>query len=215
MLKKNQKILEILQQLYPNPRSELNFTNEYQLVVSVLLSAQCTDKKVNQVTPLLFNHYPGFVALRRARQTAIEKIIRPINYYKTKSKNLVALAKSVVEEFNGVLPKTFDQLTTLAGVGRKTANVVLGELGLAHTLPVDTHVFRVSKRLGLAGGATPEKVELELQAVFPSKHWRDLHHQLIFHGRRVCSAPRPKCSECRLNKFCEFYRHKVNPASMK
>ena len=204
MLKKTEKIVDILQRLYPDPRSELNFSNEYQLVVAVVLSAQCTDKKVNQVTPILFERYPNFVALMRARLESVEDIIRPINYYKTKAKNLIALSKLVHKEHADLLPRNFEDLIELAGVGRKTANVVLGELGVAHTLPVDTHVFRVSRRLGLASGATPETVEQELQKAFPSKLWRNMHHQLIYHGRRVCIAQRPKCGECALVKLCEY-----------
>ena len=208
MLKKTLKIVDLLQQLYPEPRSELNFKGEYQLVVAVLLSAQCTDKKVNQVTPSLFRHYPDFSALRCAKLQSVEEIIRPINYYRTKAKNLLALANAVDREFKGKLPKSFDQLIQLAGVGRKTANVVLGELGIAHTLPVDTHVLRVSNRLGLANASTPDKVEQQLRSVFPSTLWRNLHHQLIFHGRRVCIAQRPKCSECQLRKLCEYAKEK-------
>ena len=204
MLKKTEEIVAILQRLYPNPRSELNFSNEYQLIVAVVLSAQCTDKKVNQVSPILFERFPNFAALMRARLTNVEEIIRPINYYKTKAKNLIALSKLVHKAHANLLPRNFEELIALPGVGRKTANVVLGELGVAHTLPVDTHVFRVSKRLGLASAATPEKVELELQKIFPSDLWRNLHHQLIFHGRRVCIAQRPRCGECALIKLCGF-----------
>lgn len=204
MHKKPAKIAHILQQLYPQPRSELNFDNEFQLVVAVALSAQCTDKKVNQVTPILFKQFRNFKALSNAKVSSIEEIIRPINYYRTKSKNIIELSKVVDRNHNGSLPRNYEELIELPGVGRKTANVVLGELGVAHTLPVDTHVFRVARRLGLAVGTKPETVEQELQAIFPSEQWRNLHHQLIFHGRRVCIAQRPKCNECKLLKLCEF-----------
>jgi endonuclease-3 len=196
------KLLTIFEKLYPAPRSELDFTGEYQLLVAVVLSAQCTDRKVNQVTPELFERYPDFEALAGARLEELEGIIRPINYYKTKARNLIATGKRMVVEYKGALPVDRDGLVSLPGVGRKTANVVLSELGLGETFPVDTHVFRVSKRLGLAHGNTPEKVEQELMALFDSSSWRNLHHWLIFHGRRVCKAQNPYCAGCSLNTLC-------------
>jgi endonuclease III len=195
------KLLKIFVKLYPHPRSELNFKTHYQLIVSVILSAQCTDKKVNQVTPVLFKKYSSFAELGKARLNTVEKIIRPINYYKTKSKNIIAMAKIVDQELKGKLPKKHEELQKLPGVGRKTANVVLVEMG-KDALPVDTHVFRVSRRLGLAKGRNPDQVEDELKQEFKSEHWRNLHHWLIFHGRRVCKAQRPLCGECRLSDIC-------------
>ncbi|MCB9030218.1 MAG: endonuclease III [Deltaproteobacteria bacterium] len=200
--KTKEQLLQTLSKLYPKPASELNFKNNFQLLVSVVLSAQCTDKKVNDVTPHLFNQYPNFKALASAKLTDIEKIIRPINYYKTKSKNLINLSKMVEAEFSGKIPKQFEEILKLPGVGRKTANVVLGELGVIHTLPVDTHVFRVSKRLGLASGKNTDQVEEELKAQFDSSLWRNLHHWLILHGRRVCKAQNPVCSDCDIREIC-------------
>lgn len=196
------KLLKIFESIYPDPKSELNFSNSYQLWAAVLLSAQCTDKKVNQVTPILFEQFPDFKSLALAKQNQIEKIIRPINYYKTKSKHLIAGANLVVEKYNSKLPKTHHELTSIAGVGQKTANVILSELGLAKTFPVDTHVLRVSKRLGLASGKNPKTTEEELKLEFDQDLWRPLHHWLIFHGRRVCKAQNPNCTECQLNDFC-------------
>jgi len=196
------KILEILATLYPSPKSELYFTNEYELLVAVVLSAQCTDKKVNEVTPGLFAHYPSFEALSKAKVEDTAEIIRTINYFKTKARHLVALSKKVVEEYEGKLPRDHYQLVSLPGVGRKTANVVLSELGVIPTFPVDTHVYRVSKRLGFATGKNPEKVEDELKELFPPSVWRSLHHWLILHGRRTCSARSPRCDECLLSKYC-------------
>lgn len=196
------KITQILDKAYPNPRSELNFNNDYELLVSVALSAQCTDKKVNQVTPLLFSKYPNFKTLSKAKLTAVEEIIRPINYYRTKAKNIIAASERVESLHHGTLPKNHEELIELPGVGRKTANVVLGELGISHTFPVDTHVFRVSKRLGMASGKSVNEVEEEMKRTFPSNLWRSLHHWLILHGRRVCKAQRPLCVECPLNKLC-------------
>lgn len=196
------RILEILEGLYPSPRSELYFTSEYELLIAVVLSAQCTDKKVNEVTPALFAHYDSIEALSKAKVEETAEIIRTINYYKTKARHIVALAKKIVEEHNGKLPRAHDQLVSLPGVGRKTANVVLSELGIIPTFPVDTHVYRVSRRLGLATGKTPQKVEDELKKLFPPSTWRPLHHWLILHGRRTCSARSPRCTECLLSRYC-------------
>jgi len=200
--KTKQLLVKTLAELYPQPRSELNFSNPYQMIVCVLLSAQCTDKKVNEVTPKLFAHYPTFDKLGAAKLEDIEAIIRPINYYKTKARNLLLMAQKVSRDFKGELPQTLEELITLPGVGQKTANVVLCEQGVLPAFPVDTHVFRVSKRLGLAQAATPEKVEEELKLQFEPGRWRDLHHSLVLHGRRVCKAPRPLCDQCALNKIC-------------
>lgn len=195
-------LVALLERLYPDPRSELDFSNEYQLLIAVMLSAQCTDKKVNQVTPTLFATYPTLKALGQAELSDVERIIQPINYYKTKAKNIIATSSEISRSHEGVVPKTFELLTSLPGVGRKTANVVLGETGAAPSLPVDTHVFRVSRRLGLSAGKTPEKVEEDLKKLFPSSEWRNLHHRLIFHGRRVCKAQNPACATCELRAIC-------------
>jgi len=199
-------LLNKLAELYPEPESELNFKNEFELVVCVLLSAQCTDKKVNQVTPELFSQYPDFTKLSRASLSSLEKIIRPINYYKTKSRHLKHLAQRVLTEYDGNLPLTHEQLITLPGVGRKTANVVLSELGVAPALAVDTHVTRLSHRLGLSQGKTPLQIEHDLCRQFAPKRWRELHHYLILHGRRVCKAGRPLCSTCSLVRICPSSR---------
>ncbi len=196
------KILEILGELYPSPQSELYFTNEYELLIAVVLSAQCTDKKVNEVTPTLFARYPSFAALSKAKVEDTAEIIRTINYYKTKARHLVALAVKIVDEHKGNLPNAHEKLIELPGVGRKTANVVLSELGVVPTFPVDTHVYRVSKRLGFATGGTPHRVEDELKDLFPPSIWRPLHHWLILHGRRTCTARSPRCNECLLGRYC-------------
>lgn len=202
--RKASKILEILRFLYPDPKSELNFNNEFELVCAVLLSAQCTDKKVNQVTPGLFSRYPNFSSLSKAELVDVERIVREVNYYKTKSKHLIAMSKRVLSEFQGSLPRTHPELTSLAGVGSKTANVVLSELGVEPRLAVDTHVFRVSRRLGLTRGATVKKVEESLTKTFAPETWRTLHHGLILNGRRVCKAQNPNCAACSLRSVCSF-----------
>jgi endonuclease-3 len=200
--KKRKQLLTILEELYPTANSELTFRNEYQLLIAVMLSAQCTDVLVNQVTPALFSKYPDFTALSRARLGTVEKLIGSVNYFKTKAKNIIATSKVVVADHDSCLPKTMDTLIGLPGVGRKTANVVLGETGAAPAIPVDTHVFRVSRRLGLSKGATTDKVEADLMKLFAPETWRGLHHRLIFHGRRVCKARIPNCRECSLHKLC-------------
>jgi endonuclease-3 len=200
--KKRASLISSLAELYPDPQSELNFKNEYQLLIAVMLSAQCTDKKVNQVTPELFASYPTFAALSAARLAEVERIIRPINYFKTKSKNIIATATQVVERFSSKVPDTHSDLTSLPGVGNKTANVILSEKGVVPAFPVDTHIFRLSHRLGLSKGKTPDAVEADLRKAFPPEEWRNLHHRLIFHGRRVCGARSPKCSECVLRSIC-------------
>lgn len=197
----HQQQFKILKQLYPIAKSELNFTNNYQLVVAVSLSAQCTDKKVNQVTEVLFETYSDFASLAAAPVSRIEKIIKEVNYYKTKSKNIKAMAKMVTDIFQGELPLNFKDLESLPGVGHKTASVILSENNIP-ALAVDTHVFRVSKKLGMASGKNVVEVEKELKNLFPKHEWQDLHHRLIFHGRRVCKAQNPNCQDCSLSGLC-------------
>lgn len=196
------KLVKLLGKAYPDAKSELNFNNPYQLLVAVLLSAQCTDKKVNEVTPRLFAKYSDFKNLAGAKLSELERIIRPINYYKTKAKNLKQTAQIVTAVHRGEVPLTLEELTLLPGVGRKTALVILGETGAAETLPVDTHVMRVSFRLGLTTGKNPVQVEEDLKGEFPPKLWRRLHHWLILHGRRVCKARIPDCARCVVNSIC-------------
>jgi endonuclease-3 len=201
-IKRRTQILSVLHKLYPDPRSELEFKNPYELVVAVALSAQCTDKKVNEVTKNLFKQFPTFQQLAKANVRSIENTIRQVNYFKTKSKNIKLLAEKVCCDFNGSLPVTHQELTSLPGVGNKTANVVLSELKIAPAFPVDTHVFRVSRRLKLARGKDVTQVEASLKKNFKPEQWHDLHHWLIFHGRRVCKAQNPHCESCTLNTVC-------------
>ncbi len=196
------EIIRIFSNLYPDPKSELDFKSTYQLSIAVLLSAQCTDKKVNQVTPALFKKYKSFMELGSAKLNDIEKIIRPINYYKTKAKHLQILGRQVEEKHGGEFPLNRTEALELPGIGNKTANVILGELGIEPTLPVDTHVFRVSQRLGFAKGKTPKEIETQLKARFAPESWRNLHHWLILHGRRVCKAQNPLCEQCDIAGYC-------------
>jgi len=196
------KLLGIFARLYPDPKSELNFNNEYELLVSVILSAQCTDKKVNQTTPLLFKKYPSFIELSKARAKALEKVIGQINYYRTKTKHLIAMATMVVNEHKNKVPRSRAKLISLPGVGQKTANVILSELQIEPAFPVDTHVYRLARRLGLSAANSTDRVEEDLKKEFDSEKWRELHHWLIFHGRRVCKAQRPLCERCQLSNIC-------------
>jgi endonuclease-3 len=195
-------LIESLRATYPQAHCELRFSNPLELLVATILSAQCTDKKVNEVTPELFKSYPTFKALSQAKLSDVERIIRPINYFKTKSKHLIATGKDAVERFNSQVPDTHKELTSLPGVGNKTANVILSEKGVVPAFPVDTHIFRLAHRLGLSTGKTPDAVEKDLREAFPSSEWRNLHHRLIFHGRRVCSARSPQCGGCALRDIC-------------
>lgn len=188
----------------PVAESELHFSSPYELVVAVMLSAQCTDKRVNLTTPALFERFPTAEALAEATPEEIYPYIRSISYPNNKARNLAAMARRLVGEFGGVVPDTVEQLETLPGVGRKTANVVAAVLFGREVMPVDTHVFRVSRRIGLTVGAkTPLQAEEQLERGFPSHLLPIAHHWLILHGRYVCTARRPKCHECGIREWCK------------
>ena len=199
---KKSQILLILENLYPDARTELNFKNEFELIIAIILSAQCTDKKVNEISPNLFLRFPTFLSLSLAKLEEVEMIIRQVNYYKTKSRNLISLSNIILTKYHGVLPKIYEELILLPGIGRKTANVFLGELGAKETIAVDTHVYRLSRRLGFSAEKTPLGVEIDLMNNFPSSKWKQLHHSLVLHGRRVCKAQNPGCNVCTLNRLC-------------
>lgn len=198
-----EKLLRKLKKEYGEPGTELHYENSFQLLISVMLSAQSTDKKVNEITPALFSKYPDCKRLAKAKIDVIESLIRQINYHKTKARHLIMTSQILNEKFGGEIPSTHEELTSLPGVGNKTANVILSELGIAYAFPVDTHVFRVARRLGLASSTTRDKVEQELCKEFPKERWRELHHWLIYHGRRVCGARSPKCAgDCVVSDIC-------------
>ena len=177
--------------------------NVYQLIIAVALSAQTTDKSVNKVSGTLFEKYPTPYDLAGAAQEDVVEIIKTIGMYKTKSKNIIALAQQLVEKFDGQVPENYDDLVSLPGVGRKTANVVLA-VGFGHQrIAVDTHVFRVANRIGLANASDVLKTEYALMEALPEERWSEAHHSLIFHGRNCCSARNPKCSECPINDLCK------------
>ena len=198
------KILDILEETYPQAECALDHQNVYQLIVAVALSAQTTDKSVNQVTPALFEKYPTPYELAVADPEEVAQYIKRIGMYKTKSKNIVGLAKSLVENFGGQVPDDYGALVSLPGVGRKTANVVLS-VGFGHQrIAVDTHVFRVANRIGLVHEKDGLKTELALMDRIPEERWSRTHHSLIFHGRQCCDARKPKCDQCPIVEYCEY-----------
>lgn len=212
MKKKTDKISFIIDYFtvaQPDVKSELNFENAYQLLVATILAAQCTDKRVNIVTPPLFAAYPTPAALAKASEEEILQHVKSVSYPNSKAAHLAAMSRMLVSDFNGEVPHTMEELTKLPGVGRKTANVVLAFAFGQAAMPVDTHVFRVSHRLGLVKDApTPEAVEKQLVAKFPQEHISNAHHWLLLHGRYVCTARNPKCERCPLTSICEEMKTK-------
>ena len=197
-------IVEYFSKAMPVAESELNFRSPYELVVAVMLSAQCTDKRVNLTTPALFERFPSPEELAKASAEEIYPYIRSISYPNNKAKNLAKMARMLVEEFGGVVPDTVAELERLPGVGRKTANVVASVLFGREVMPVDTHVFRLSRRIGLTVGAkTPLQAEEQLEQGFPKHLLPIAHHWLILHGRYVCTARKPKCAECGIRQWCK------------
>lgn|SRR5690554_1483119 len=204
MTKRNQAILANLNEMFPDAKAELDFTNNFELLVAVVLSAQTTDIAVNKVTKELFANYDTPQKLAQARQEDIEKILNRIGLYKTKAKNIIGLSNIIVSKFNGVVPDKRTDLESLPGVGRKTANVVLSVAFNIPAIAVDTHVFRTSKRLGLAEpNDSLIEVEKKLMAAFPKEVWTKLHHQLILYGRYYCKAKNPICSESIMKDYCK------------
>jgi endonuclease III len=199
-----QRIVAALKCEYPEASCALVHADPYQLLVATILSAQCTDARVNMVTPELFRRYPDASSLAKAVPAELESLIRSTGFFRAKTRNLLTMASQVVERHGGRIPEDLEALTALGGVGRKTANVVLGTaFGVAEGIVVDTHVKRLTKRLGLSKkGRTPEQIERELMQVVPRSEWVDLSHRLIHHGRRVCLARRPKCQTCSLTDVC-------------
>ncbi|MGB9653381.1 MAG: endonuclease III [Candidatus Cybelea sp.] len=194
--------LAILERIYPHAVTALEYESEFQLLVAVILSAQTTDARVNMTTPALFAKYPTPEKLARARQADVEKIIRSTGFFRMKAKNIIACARDVVERFGGRVPRGREELESLAGVGRKTASVVMAAAFQEAALAVDTHVFRVSHRLGLTLGTTPRQVEEDLTKLVPPPKWGDATHWMIMHGRQVCKAPTPQCQQCPVNELC-------------
>ncbi|HXI00371.1 MAG TPA: endonuclease III [Sphingobacteriaceae bacterium] len=191
----------------PDAETELRYTNPYELLVAVILSAQCTDKRINQITPALFYNFPDPYTLAKAGREDIYEYIKSVSYPGNKSKHLLGMANMLITDFNGVVPSNIDDLQKLPGVGRKTANVIASVIYNAPAMAVDTHVFRVANRLGLANGKTPLAVEKQLTKNLPSNKIYIAHHWLILHGRYICIARNPKCDICPLTNFCKYYNH--------
>ncbi|MBE9504040.1 MAG: endonuclease III [Proteobacteria bacterium] len=198
------KILELLKKKYPEPEIELRYSNPLELLVATILSAQCTDKRVNEVTKSLFRKYCSAGDYARADASIFEEEIRPTGFFRNKAKSIINCCKKIVQDFNGEIPSTMEELTTLAGVGRKTANVVLGGAFGKEAIAVDTHVIRTSNRLGLVNNINPDKIEELLMKQLPRHCWTFFSLAIILHGRQTCAARKPKCGECVLYDECEW-----------
>ncbi|HSE67758.1 MAG TPA: endonuclease III [Gemmatimonadales bacterium] len=201
------QILARLKEAYPEARTALNFEDPYQLMVATILSAQCTDARVNMVTPEVFRRFPDPAAMARAKKPVLERLIQSTGFFRNKAKNLIGMAQAVVADHDGKIPNTMEELHALPGVGRKTANVVLGNaFGINVGVTVDTHVARLSQRLRLTRHDDPVKIERDLMPLFPQTDWALLSHLLIFHGRQVCIARRPRCEVCVIADLCPSAR---------
>ena len=207
-MKKQDKLTAIaeLQRLYPDAKPALKYTTPYELLVAVVLSAQCTDERVNKVTEVLFKKYSTPEKMVTLTQTELERYIFSCGFYRMKAEHILSASKDILEKFNGQVPSTIEELMSLAGVGKKTANVVYSVAFGGEAIAVDTHVFRVSNRLGLAKGKTPLEVESGLQKAIPKELWSKAHHWLIYHGRQICHSQRPDCKNCTLNTICDFHK---------
>lgn len=196
------KVVRALAREYPDAKCSLDHASPLQLLIATILSAQCTDERVNLVTPALFTRYPDAQAFAQADQAELEGLTQSTGFFRNKAKNIIGCCRAIVEKHSGEVPGTLGDLVALPGVGRKTANVVLGNAFAVPGLVVDTHVLRLSRRLGLTSATTPEKIELDLMKIVPPKEWVALGHRLIYHGRRVCQARSPRCEICVLAKHC-------------
>ena len=195
-------VVRQLTKLYPNAKCALDYQNPLQLLIATILSAQCTDVRVNMVTPALFQRFPDAAAFANADQQELERMIQSTGFFRNKAKSIIACCEELVEKHGGQVPGTMDELTAMHGIGRKTANVVLGNAFGVPGITVDTHVLRLSLRLGMTSHTDPEKVERDLMALLPAKEWTMFSHRMIYHGRQVCFARKPNCEGCGLNKIC-------------
>ena len=198
-------VLDELARLYPDAVPALKFNSAYELLVAVILSAQCTDERVNKVTAVLFEKHNTPEKMITLTQEELEKFIFSCGFYRNKAAHILSASRDILDKFGGEVPSTLEEMRTLAGVGQKTANVVYSVWFGGDAIAVDTHVFRVSNRLGISEGKTPAKVEAGLRAVIPKELWSKAHHYLIYHGRRVCHSQKPDCTSCTLKEVCKFY----------
>ena len=209
MMKKNniKEFVQILKNTYPDATCSLDFETPFQMVVAVTLSAQCTDERVNKTTPQLFERCKTIQDFANIDITELESIIHPCGFYKNKAKNIKLCATQVLENFNGEVPQTMNELLSLAGVGRKSANVILLEaFGIANGIAVDTHAKRISNRIGLSHEKEPEKIEQDLLKIFPQDSLKDINHLFVWHGRNTCDSRKPRCEQCTVKNFCEYYK---------
>ena len=198
---------EILKNTYPDATCSLDFKTPFQIVVAVMLSAQCTDERVNKTTPLLFERCKTIQDFADIDIKELEDIIHPCGFYKNKAKNIKLCAKQFLKNFDGVVPQNMEDLLTLAGVGRKSANVILLEaFGIANGIAVDTHAKRISNRIGLSSQSDPEKIEQDLLKIFPKEYLKDINHLFVWHGRNTCDSRKPKCEQCTVKQFCKYYK---------
>ncbi len=202
------ELIEILKDTYPDATCSLDFSNPFELVVAVMLSAQCTDERVNKTTPSLFKEYNTPQAFSTIDLSILENLIHPCGFYKNKAKNIKACAQKIVSDFNGIVPRNMEDLLTLPGVGRKSANVILLEVfGIANGVAVDTHCKRISNKIGLSFHTDPLKIEQDLIKIFPKEYLKDVNHLFVWHGRKTCTARNPKCDICSVNKFCKTWNN--------
>lgn len=204
-----EKILDYFDTLFPDPYCELKFGSNFELLVAVILSAQCTDKRVNMVTSEMFKKYNTPQAFACLSQEKLEEMIKSCGFYHNKAKNIISAAKDICEKFGGEVPSSREELMTLAGVGRKTANVVYALAFGGDAIAVDTHVFRVSNRLGIVNAKTPEECEKALMEIFPKSKWTRLHYQFVLFGRYKCKAINPECETCGLREICKYFNEKI------
>lgn len=201
------KIVEILKEAYPDAKCSLDFTTPFEMLVAVILSAQCTDERVNKTTPALFAKYSTPQDFANMDIEELENFIHPCGFYKNKAKNIKATAQIIATKYNGKVPETMEELMALPGVGRKTANVVMLEaFNKPQGIAVDTHCKRISNKIGFSNEKEPEKIEQDLLKIIPSKYYKDMNHILIWHGRNTCVARNPKCEMCPINKYCREYK---------
>jgi endonuclease-3 len=208
---KSSKILKILKATYPDVKTQLRYKNPFELLIATILSAQCTDKQVNSVTKVLFEKLKTPEDFANTPNAVIEQLIHSTGFFRNKTKNIKNCAECLLEKFNGRVPQTLEELVSLPGVGRKTANVVLGAAFGIPGIVVDTHVARLSKRLGLTKNVNPVKIEFDLMKIIPEKEWSDVCLQLIYHGRAICKARKPDCSICPLKGLCDYYANSSSP----
>ena len=208
--KEIKEVIDILLKLYPDAKAELNYSTSFELLIATILSAQCTDIQVNKTTEKLFKDYNTPEDYLKLTEEELGRMIRSCGFYKTKSKNILATSKLIMEKFNGQVPDTLEELITLPGVGRKTANVVLSNAFGKSAIAVDTHVFRVSNRIGLANSKDVFDTERDLMENVDKGIWSKAHHLLIFHGRRICKARKPLCKKCPLTDYCFYFKEEIN-----